>query len=131
MMIFIGYTNGIKGFKFMRKPNNVIFHAVTALFDEFMFPCCPDNKSRGHTRIGCEYPSEDNIPLEDGGWFDGGAYLPYMPNVPAGSVPPAVPQGPIVPPQPPVVLQGQQGAPQPPNQPHGMPMACMAASGMA
>ena len=70
MMIFIGYTSGIKGFKFMRKPNNIIFHAVTALFDEFTFPCCPDNKSRGHTRIGREYPSEDNIPPEDGGCYD-------------------------------------------------------------
>ena len=121
MMIFIGYTSGIKGFKFMRKPNNIIFHAVTALFDEFTFPYCPDNKSRGHTCIGREYPSEDNIPPEDGGWFDGGAYPPNMPNIPAGNVPPVVPQGPVVPPQPPVmppaVQQGQQGAQQPPNQP--------------
>ena len=34
MMTFLGYTSGVKGFKFMQKPNNVIFHSVTALFDE-------------------------------------------------------------------------------------------------
>ena len=65
VMTFLGYTPGIKGFKFMRKPNNIIFHSATALFDEYMFPHCPDFKSPGHTRIGCEYPSEDNIPPED------------------------------------------------------------------
>ena len=29
MMTFLGYTSGVKGFKFMRKPNNVIFQSVT------------------------------------------------------------------------------------------------------
>ena len=66
MMTFIGYTDGTKGYKFMRKPNNTIFHAVAALFDEYMFPHYPDYKSPGHTPIGGEYPSEDNIPPEDG-----------------------------------------------------------------
>ena len=107
VMTFLGYTSGVKGFKFMRKPNNIIFQAVTALFDEFMFPNCPENKSPGHTHIGREYPSEDKIPPEDGGWFDGGAYLPTMPNIPASNVPP----------QPPTMPQAPQGAPQPPVQP--------------
>ena len=110
----------------MRKPNNIIFHSVTVLFDEFMFTHCPDYRSPGHTRIRHEYPSEDNIPPEDGWFDDGGAYLPNMPNVPAGNIPPSVLQGPQVPPQPPVVpqqpaqpvgLQGPQGAPQQPIQP--------------
>ena len=117
MMTFLGYTSGVKGFKFMRKPNNIIFQAVTALFDEFMFPNCPDNKSPGHTHIGREHPSEDNIPLEEGGWFDGGAYPPTMLNIPAGNVPLAVLQGPQVLPQPPAVPQAPQGTPQPPVQP--------------
>ena len=115
-MTFLGYTSGVKGFKFMRKPNNVIFQAVTALFDEFMFPYCPDNKSPGHTHIRREYPSEDNIPPEEGGWFDGGAYPPHFPNIPAGNVPPAVQPGPQNPPLPPA-SQRPQGAPQPPLQP--------------
>ena len=107
VMTFLGYTSGVKGFKFMRKPNNIIFQAVMVLLDEFMFPNCPENKSPGHTHIGCEYPSEDNIPPEDGGWFDGGAYLPTMPNIPASNVPP----------QPPTMPQALQGTPQPPVQP--------------
>ena len=114
VMTFLGYTSGVKGFKFMRKPNNVIFQAVTVLFDEFMFPNCPDNKSPGHTRIGREYPSEDNIPPENGGGFDGGAYPPNMLYVPAGNVPPQGLQGPLIPPVPPVPQQLLQ---QPPNQP--------------
>ena len=74
VMIFLGYTSGTKGFKFMRKPNNVIFHGVTAVFDEHMFPSCPDNISPGSTHIGANYPdTEFDIPLEDRGWFDGGA----------------------------------------------------------
>ena len=37
---FLGYTNRTKGFCFMQGPNNVIFQATTALFDEHMFPHC-------------------------------------------------------------------------------------------
>ena len=111
IMTFLGYTSGVKGFKFMRKPNNIIFHAVKALFDENMFPHCPDNKSPGHTCLGHEYPIEGNIPPEDGGGFDGGANPPNLPNIPAGYVPLFVPQGPLVLPQAP------QGTQQPPNQP--------------
>ena len=90
LMTFIGYTDGTKGYKFMRKPNNIVFHAVTALFDEYMFPHCPDYKSPGHTPIGGEYPSEDNISVEEG-WFDEGGAPPNVPRAPAG--PPVPPQG--------------------------------------
>jgi hypothetical protein len=41
IMTFIGYTLGTKGYKFKCSPNNVVFHAVGALFDEYMFPLCP------------------------------------------------------------------------------------------
>ena len=53
VMTFLSYTSGMKGFKFMWKPNNVIFHSVTTMFDEHMFPSCPDNISLGSTCIGC------------------------------------------------------------------------------
>ena len=56
LMMFIRYTDGTKGFKFIQKPNNVIFHATMALFDEYVFPFCPDMKGPGHTRIGANYP---------------------------------------------------------------------------
>ena len=49
VMIFL--ASGMKGFKFMRKPNNVIFHSVTAMFDKHMFPSCLDNISPGSTHI--------------------------------------------------------------------------------
>ena len=69
----------------MRKPNNVIFHGVTAMFDEHMFPSCPDNISPGSTCIGANYPdTEFDIPPEDGGWFDGGAIPPSGPYPSAG-----------------------------------------------
>ena len=42
LMIFIGYPQGTKGWIFMRGPNNVIFTVVQALFDETLFPTCPD-----------------------------------------------------------------------------------------
>jgi predicted GNAT family acetyltransferase len=78
LMTFIGYTNGTKGFKFVRKPNNNIFQAVVATFDEYLFPLCPDFRSQGHTRVGANHPNtEDNIPSEDGFSDDDGAY-PYI-----------------------------------------------------
>ena len=115
-MTFLNYTSGTKGFKFMRKPNNVIFHAVMAMFDEHMFPSCPDNISPGSMHIGANHPNELN-PLEDG-WVDGGDSTPQGPY--RGGQPPNV--GPQVPPQapnqgPPVPPQGPPAAPRQPFQP--------------
>ena len=42
LMTFIGYPQGIKGYLFMRSPNNVLFTAVQALFNKTLFPKCPD-----------------------------------------------------------------------------------------
>jgi hypothetical protein len=67
---------------------------------KYMFTHCPDYKSLGHTPIGGENPSEDNIPLEEG-WFDEGGAPPNVPRAPAGPpVPPqgAQPQQPFLPP---------------------------------
>ena len=131
-MIFLGYTSGTKGFKFMRKPNNVIFHGVTAMFDEHMFPSCPDNISPGSTHIGDNYPgTEFNIPPEDRGWFDGGALPPFGPYLSAGGIPlqqgPPIPgpqQPPAGPPNPPVLPQQPPAGPLsppvvPPRPPQG------------
>ena len=89
-MIFLGYTPRMKGFKFMRKPNNICSH------------------------IGANYPgTEFNIPPKDGDVDGGDAFFPNVP--PAGGGPhyygppggPSGPQGPQgssgflpVPPQP-------------------------------
>jgi hypothetical protein len=40
LMIFLGFKPGIKGFRFMRMPNNVVFMGATAIFDETLFPKC-------------------------------------------------------------------------------------------
>ena len=81
------------------------------MFDEHMFPSCPDNISPGLTHIGANYPgTEFDIPLEDGGWFDGGTIPPSEPDPSAGGIPlqqgppnPGPQQPPARPPNPPVM----------------------------
>src|SRR5215469_13236194 len=51
LMVFIGFKIGTKGYRFMRS-NNSIFIGHTAMFDETMFPRCPDNRNPGFTEIG-------------------------------------------------------------------------------
>ncbi|EEB89025.1 hypothetical protein MPER_12933 [Moniliophthora perniciosa FA553] len=66
LMIFIGYQDGMKGYVFMRPSNNSIVKATTALFDETLFPKCPESQRRGFTPVG-EIPNgtPPNIPSED------------------------------------------------------------------
>jgi hypothetical protein len=72
LMIFLGYPDGMKGYLFMRTHNNTLFKAAKAVFDETLFPKCPDAKApRGSTQTGeppssSETPSNggDNIPFE-------------------------------------------------------------------
>ena len=100
------------------------FHGVTAMFDEHMFPSCPDHISPGSTRIGDNYPgTEFNIPPEDGEWFDGGALPPFGPYPSAGGIPPQ--QGPsnLGPQQPPAGPSNPPVVPQqPPAGPSGPPV---------
>ena len=42
LMTFISYPAGTKGYLFMRSPNNVLYTAVQALFDETLYLKCPD-----------------------------------------------------------------------------------------
>jgi hypothetical protein len=62
LMIFIGFTDGMKGYKFMRLPNNVIFHGSTAVFDETMFPKCDKARAKTprHTVVGDNAPENWN-----------------------------------------------------------------------
>ena len=64
-MTFIGYADGVKGYLFMRKPNNVVFTVTKALFDETMFPNCPDTKHQGFTPVGDTPDADDHIPSEN------------------------------------------------------------------
>ena len=64
LMMFISYSDGIKGYLFMRSPNNVVFTTVKALFDETMFPKCPEMQQQGFTPIGDQPSDDSNIPPE-------------------------------------------------------------------
>ncbi|PIL29084.1 hypothetical protein GSI_09132 [Ganoderma sinense ZZ0214-1] len=46
LMIYLGVGAGNHNHKFMRLPNNVIFTAAQALFDESLFPKCSHEKKR-------------------------------------------------------------------------------------
>ena len=104
-MSFIGFTGGVKGWKFMRNINT-IFHATKAVFNENMYPQCPDGS---HVNIPAietgvlpppdSYLDRDNnIPPEDDDqppppppaeidliWHQQGASWLYMPDAPNGS----------------------------------------------
>ena len=53
-MIYLGGDGSSErggGWLFMRAPDNVLFRSSTALFDETMFPKCPETNRRGTTRV--------------------------------------------------------------------------------
>jgi len=77
-MVFLGIHSGGKGYIFMRRPNNVIFSAAHATFDESMFPRCPKAILWANTRLQdaaphsapcngskdkchCPIPDDDNV----------------------------------------------------------------------
>jgi len=63
LMTFLGYRDGHESnMMFMRPPNNVIFTAATALFDERLFPRCPGHKVPPVTQI--QEPEEPEIEIE-------------------------------------------------------------------
>ena len=76
-MIFIGLFEGTKGYIFMRSPNNVIFTAIQALFDEMLFPKCPNMRRPGYTPVGLspdDLQGEHNRPPDDENEDYGGDY---------------------------------------------------------
>lgn len=66
LITFIGYTNGVKGWRFMRN-TNIIFHATKAVFDENTFLHCPGGSCVSIPAIetGVLSINEQNISLED------------------------------------------------------------------
>ena len=67
LMTFLGYPQGTKGSLFMREPNNVLFMAVQALFDETLFLKCLDMCHPRYTPVAppVDAQGEYNIPPED------------------------------------------------------------------
>jgi hypothetical protein len=82
LMTFIGYPQGIKGYLFMRSPNNVLFTAVQALFDEILYPKCPDMRRPGYTPAPDQPDGKQgkyNIPPEDNEYDgNGDGPVPYI-----------------------------------------------------
>ena len=66
LMTFIGYADGVKGWKFMRS-TNVIFYATKAVFDESTFLHCPEGSHASIPAIetGLLPVNEGNSPSED------------------------------------------------------------------
>jgi hypothetical protein len=84
LMTFIGYPQGVKGYLFMRSPNNVLFTAVQALFDKTLYPKCPDMHCLEYTPAPDQPDGEQgeyNIPPDDDefGGNGGGPLPPYGP----------------------------------------------------
>ena len=49
LMVYIGHTEGVKAYTFMRTSRNIVYTGVTALFDETLFPKCSAPKKHGFT----------------------------------------------------------------------------------
>jgi hypothetical protein len=81
MMTFIGIVEGAKGYIFMRSPNNIVFTAIQALFDETLFPKCPTMHCLGYTPVGLppdDLQNEHNGPPDNENEdYGGGDYLRY------------------------------------------------------
>ena len=56
LMTYLGNHPGRKGWIFMRGPNNIIFSAAQATFDESYFPKCPTTSVRHNTRLQTPAP---------------------------------------------------------------------------
>jgi hypothetical protein len=57
LMIYLGNQPGGKGWIFMRGPNNIVFTAAHATFDETLFPRCPAADKQRNTWLQTPAPS--------------------------------------------------------------------------
>ncbi|KAJ8475068.1 hypothetical protein ONZ45_g15738 [Pleurotus djamor] len=85
LMCFIGLTEGIKGYKFMRLHNNTVFHETKALFDETLLPKCPKSDCPDRRSNGRKPPSNDNPDNDSGPSGAGGGPRPPSPSNSEGS----------------------------------------------
>ena len=84
LMTYLGFTPGGSGWLFMRGPNNVLFTAAQATFDEGLFPRCPKTTgARENTRLQEPMPKKGScpskgcvVPPEDDSWDE----LPQKPS---------------------------------------------------
>ena len=64
LMTYLGNAPGVKGWLFMHGPNNILFTAAQATFDETFFPRCPKAVRRPTTRL--QTPAPPNQCSKDG-----------------------------------------------------------------
>jgi hypothetical protein len=111
LMTFIVIVEETKGYISMRSPNNVVFIAIQALFEQILFPKCPTMRCLGYTPVGLppdDLQGEHNGPLDDENEDYGGGLPPIPYKYPrAYQGPPAYQQ----PPPPPPVLTSGRGTP--------------------
>jgi len=65
-MVFLGYRDHHSNMIFMRSPNNIIFTAATALFDENLFPKCVKHMIPPVTQLQDNQPEEPVVEIELG-----------------------------------------------------------------
>ena len=104
LMTFICLSEETKGYIFMKSPNNIVFTTIQALFDETLFPKCPNMHQPGFTPVGItliDLQGEHNIPPDNENEDHGGG-LPSILYQPLA----VAPQPPVqyYPPQPPASL---------------------------
>ena len=63
LMTYLGCAPGGNGWLFMRGPNNILFTAAQATFDEGLFPRCPKSHgARENTRLQTPMPKQRSCP---------------------------------------------------------------------
>ena len=122
LMVFIGETEGMKDYRFMRS-GNVIFHAAQALFDKEFYPRCKTQSKRATTRV--DEPRADQPPLNNED-VPPGAPGPVVPWDNFGNeAPPSMRPSQTAPPAPPAPPMPPAPAPKPqtpPRQPARQPV---------
>jgi len=118
LMVYLGHTEGIKAYTFIRTTKNTVYTSTTALFDETLFPKCDTSRVRGTTRI--RSPPVDQPPFDATEDTTPGDFDDPLPSTKERSVPkldeaPAVP--PAVPDEP-----AHEAAPSPPPEPVPVPL---------
>jgi hypothetical protein len=106
-MTFIGIVKGTKGYIFIRSPNNNVFTAIQAMFDETLFLKYSNMCCVGYTPVGLtpdDLQGEHNGPPDDENG-EHGSGLPPIPVEPAGG---QAPWQHMQPQQPPLQLPQQQ-----------------------
>ena len=91
LMVYLGWPVSYKGFSFYQLTNEQIFIGTMAVFDETLFPHCPDGKQQFFTEIDDRLPFEKRYPDDSSSDENNfGDHLPF-PSENDGDAPPSSP----------------------------------------